>query len=254
MLSRWGAELPYQAFRDSPFSLHVRRSLAGRLRSSAAVRKTSFAVATGCADCPALMERRHFLARISRIAAPPARFFLGLRSLGILLGRDFPAALTWRETNHLRYQRDIVNGFYWGTQTLVEGHRFRRTPDRIRGQFSSRGYLGLYERVADDAYEQNYYLDYPPLRLLVMSIWAREVRAKFPGAEDGTPDYVEPLLVVNTVCELITAAGNFSACQAGCATRFGRDRFRLACIDCPRRNAAGSAVCSPRASRGSNHR
>jgi hypothetical protein len=42
-----------------------------------------------------------------------------------------------------------------------------------------------------------------------MSIWAKEVRAKFPGAEDGTPEYVEPLLTVNTICEFITAVGIF---------------------------------------------
>ncbi len=63
--------------------------------------------------------------------------------------------------------------------------------------------------------KENYYLDYPPLRLLVMSIWAKQVRAKFPGVEDGTPEYVEPLLGVNLLCELVTAVGIFLLVRLG---------------------------------------
>jgi hypothetical protein len=48
--------------------------------------------------------------------------------------------------------------------------------------------------VKRDAYKGEYHLDYPPLRLLVMSVWAKQVRKDFPGAEDGKPEYVEPLL------------------------------------------------------------
>ncbi len=48
-----------------------------------------------------------------------------------------------------------------------------------------------------------------------MSIWARQVRAKFPGAEDGTPEYVEPLLNVNLLFELVTAAGIFLLVRRG---------------------------------------
>ena len=132
-----------------------------------------------------------------------ANIFASLRSRQILLGLILLALLaggiglrhyTWRQTTHLRFQRDIVNGFYWGTQTLAEGRRLSPGEKGDSWRTLARGYLGLYDRVQDDAYENNYYLDYPPLRLLVMSVWARQVRAKFPGAEDGTPEYVEPLL------------------------------------------------------------
>ena len=125
------------------------------------------------------------------------------------------AATPGEQTTHLRYQQDIANGFYWGNQTLVEGRRLspEEKPDSWRT--FARGYLGLYDRVQADAYEDNYYLDYPPLRLLVMSIWAKQVRAKFPGVEDGTPEYVEPLLSVNLLCELVTAAGIFLLVRLG---------------------------------------
>ena len=87
------------------------------------------------------------------------------------------------------------------------------------------------------AYEENYYLDYPPLRLLVMSIWAKQVRAKFPGVEDGTPEYVEPLLSVNLLCELVTAAGIFCSLGWESGGLLARP-IRVSCIASRRPSAA----------------
>src|SRR5213083_1530544 len=74
-------------------------------------------------------------------------------------------------TRHVRYQHDIVNAFYWGSETMKEARRL--SPDEasansLTGFF--RGYLALYDRVKDKAYNKDYGLDYPPLRLLVMAI------------------------------------------------------------------------------------
>ncbi|MEP6974705.1 MAG: hypothetical protein ABI787_04935 [Spartobacteria bacterium] len=135
--------------------------------------------------------------------------------LVLLLGGMALRRYTWTETTHLRFQRDIVNGFFWGSQTLAEGHHLLPEEKADSWRVLARGYLGLYDRVEREAYENNYYLDYPPLRLLVMSIWAKEVRVKFPGAEDGTPEYVEPLLLVNLLCELVTAVGIFLLVRLG---------------------------------------
>lgn len=118
--------------------------------------------------------------------------------------------LTWQKTKHLRYQHDIVNGFYWGSETLAEAKRLspdEAAADSWRGFF--RGYLSLYDRVKRQAYEGDYQLDYPPLRLLVMSVWAKHVHRDFPGAEDGKPEYVKPLLRLNLLCELAGAIGIF---------------------------------------------
>jgi hypothetical protein len=160
------------------------------------------------------MEGRRFLAgRIGPVRSRQLLLgfaILALLAIGILL-REY----TWRQTTHLRFQRDIVNGFYWGTQTLAEGHQLSPKARSDSWPVLIRGYLGLYDQVEDDAFENNFYLDYPPLRLLVMSIWAREVRSKFPGAEDGTPEYVEPLLTVNTIFELLTAFGVFLLVRLG---------------------------------------
>ena len=130
--------------------------------------------------------------------------------ISLLLGGVQLRRWTWDETRHVRFQRDIVNGFYWGSETLAEARRL--SPDEASANSWTafvRGYFALYDRVKREAYENDYRLDYPPLRLLVMSIWARQVRSDFPGVDDGHPKHVKPLLNVNLFCELISAVAIF---------------------------------------------
>ena len=113
-------------------------------------------------------------------------------------------------TRHVRYQHDIVNAFYWGSETMKEARRL--APDEASANSLTgfgRGYLALYDRVKHKAYNKDYGLDYPPLRLLVMAIWAREVRNQFPGVDDGHPKLVNPLLKINLLCELLSAVAIF---------------------------------------------
>jgi hypothetical protein len=117
---------------------------------------------------------------------------------------------TGQNTRHVRYQHDIVNGFYWGQETLKEGHRLSpgdASANSWTGLF--RGYLALYDRVKEEAYEDDYGLDYPPLRLLTMAIWSKEVRDEFPWVDNEHPKLVNPLLKINLVCELVSAAAIF---------------------------------------------
>ena len=117
---------------------------------------------------------------------------------------------TGEKTRHVRFQHDIVNGFYWGSETLAEARRL--SPDEASANSWTafcRGYFALYDRVKREAYENDYGLDYPPLRLLVMAIWAKQVRSEFPGVDDGHPKLVNPLLKMNLLCELISAAAIF---------------------------------------------
>lgn len=153
-----------------------------------------------------------------RFRSTPAllRFLpLALLLLALLLGGVQLRRYAWERTTHLRFQRDIVNGFYWGSQLLKEGRRLSPNDPPDSWRAFAHGYFGLYERVQRGAYEGQYNLDYPPFRLLVMSIWTKEVREKFPGVEDGTPEYVEPLLVVNVLCEIVTAVGVFLLVRLG---------------------------------------
>src|SRR5919202_560859 len=120
-------------------------------------------------------------------------FILAIFVTGIQLRR-------WigENTRHVRYQHDIVNAFYWGSETLKEARRL--SPDQASanswpGFF--RGYLALYDRVKEDAYGHDYGLDYPPLRLLTMAIWSKQVRDEFPWVDKEHPKLVNPLLKIN---------------------------------------------------------
>jgi hypothetical protein len=113
-------------------------------------------------------------------------------------------------TRHVRYQHDIVNGFYWGSEVVAQ--RRRLSPDEASANSWTgfcRGYLALYDRVKDKAYENEYGLDYAPLRLLVMAIWAKEVRDGFPWVDNDHPKLVNPLLKINFICELVSALAIF---------------------------------------------
>jgi hypothetical protein len=149
------------------------------------------------------------------IVSPRARE-IGLRILAILfiftlfLGGVQLRRWTGQNTRHVRYQHDIVNGFYWGQETLKEARRL--SPDVASANSWTglfRGYLALYDRVKDDAYENDYGLDYPPLRLLTMAIWSKEVRDGFPWVDNEHPKLVNPLLKINLFCELVSAAAVF---------------------------------------------
>src|SRR5438094_2933689 len=113
-------------------------------------------------------------------------------------------------TRHVRYQHDIVNAFYWGQETLKEARRL--SPDTASANSWTglfRGYLALYDRVKQKAYKNDYGLDYPPLRLLTMAIWSKQVRDEFPWVDNEHPKLVNPLLNINLVCELVSAAAIF---------------------------------------------
>ena len=141
---------------------------------------------------------------------------VGLRVLAILfvfalfLGGVQLCRWTGQNTRHVRYQHDIVNAFYWGDEVLKEARRL--SPDKESANSwagFSRGYFGLYDRVKEDAYENDYHLDYAPLRLLVMAIWTKQVRNGFPWVDNERPKLVNPLLKINLVCELVSAAAIF---------------------------------------------
>src|SRR5262245_43330908 len=107
------------------------------------------------------MEWRHLPAQIFA-SLRTRRILLGIVLLALLLGGIGLRHYTWKQTTHLRYQQDIANGFYWGNQTLVEGRRLCPGEEPDSWWTFVRGYFGLYDRVRAEAYEENYYLDYPP--------------------------------------------------------------------------------------------
>ena len=154
-----------------------------------------------------LLGQRLVSARVRKVALRilAVLFIVTLFVGGIQLRRAIG-----ENTRHVRYQHDIVNAFYWGQETLKEARRLstdNASANSWPGFF--RGYLALYDRVKDDAYDDDYGLDYPPLRLLAMAIWSKEVRDGFPWVDNEHPKLVNPLLKINLVCELVSAAAIF---------------------------------------------
>jgi hypothetical protein len=138
------------------------------------------------------------------------RVALAVLIISLLLGGVQLRRWTWGETRHVRFQHDIVNAFYWGNETLAQARRLSPNEASANSWTGfARGYFTLYDRVQRKAYKNNYRLDYPPLRLLVMSIWARQVRNDFPGVDDKHPKHLKPLLNANLACELISAVAIF---------------------------------------------
>jgi hypothetical protein len=138
------------------------------------------------------------------------RVFAGLFVVALFLGGIQLRRWVGDTTKQVRYQHDIVNAFYWGSQVLVEARQLSPNGASASswGAFF-RGYLALYDRVKDEAYENDYGLDYPPLRLLLMAIWAKQVRDQFPIVDDGHPKPVSSLLKINIACELLSAVAIF---------------------------------------------
>src|SRR6266571_1046563 len=166
--------------------------------------------------------RRLFASEFAR------RFLLGLLVVVLFLGGVQLRRWTWDETRHVRFQHDIVNGFYWGSETLAEARRLSSDEASANSWTAFvRGYFALYDRVKREAYENDYHLDYPPLRLLVMSIWARQVRSDFPGVDDGHPKHVKPLLNVNLFCELLSAVAIFLLVRLWVRRSSGATRSRF---------------------------
>ncbi|HEY4255699.1 MAG TPA: hypothetical protein VGM66_00605 [Candidatus Udaeobacter sp.] len=150
-----------------------------------------------------------------RITSARTREFIRRALVALLVATIFLAGIQLRQwiaenTRHVRYQHDVVNGFYWGSEVLAEAQRLspgKASANSWTGFFH--GYLALYDRVKDEAYENDYGLDYPPLRLLVMAVWAKHVRNEFPQVDDGHPKPISPLLKINVLCELLSALAIF---------------------------------------------
>ena len=138
------------------------------------------------------------------------RIVAGLFVVAVFVGGVQLRRYIGENTRHVRYQHDIVNAFYWGSETLKEAGRLspdEATANAWTGFF--RGYLALYDRVKEEAYKSDYGLDYPPLRLLTMAIWSKQVRDGFPWVDKEHPKLVNPLLKINLGCELVSAAAIF---------------------------------------------
>ncbi len=125
---------------------------------------------------------------------------------------------TWKETGRIRFSLDFQNGYHWGSEVMrdagligpkaVEGD----DPGPVETWVRFLGaYVNIYDRVYSEAADRNndYWLDYPPLRLLIMSVWTKGIRERQPTLEVPASHDVVPMLKFNVIVEFITAVSMF---------------------------------------------
>jgi hypothetical protein len=102
-------------------------------------------------------------------------------------------AAAWRTTGAIRFGPDLNSAYHWGTQAQQWG-----------------GYLRVYDEERTRNPGQRL-LDYPPLRLLIVTRWVEGLRRTHPHFDGRTwsRGVVKPLLRVNVAAELATALGIF---------------------------------------------
>src|ERR1700677_2712085 len=113
-----------------------------------------------------------------------AAFVGGMAGLGIEL-----RLWVWDNTEELRFVPDTIRHCYWALETTC--------PE---------GFLNQYDKMAIQTRDWDVFLDYVPLRLLVMREWGLYLRRHFPDIANQQPmdawqpshAFTAPLLYFNT--------------------------------------------------------
>jgi len=134
---------------------------------------------------------------------------------------------TWDHTDPIRITGDFTNAWRWGGTVISDAREIaEQRPEggnRVEAFFIA--YRDLYGRVLAKNEEDPFKLDYPPLRLLVMSLWACWVKAVWPQLAAPGAGQLSPLLAINLFMEALTAVGVYHlVCRV--AARVGDDALR----------------------------
>jgi hypothetical protein len=102
----------------------------------------------------------------------------------------------WTNTENMHFQNDVSRAYSWGT-----------TADQ-------NGLLGMYRQIRADYGDQpdmEHGLDYAPLRLTIVTLWAHWVNQHFDADDQWDPAksyaFHRPLLMANAACEAAAAVG-----------------------------------------------
>lgn len=141
--------------------------------------------------------------------ALPRALGLALAVFLLLCGLQLRDAL-FPYTAPVRFRPDISNGLTQGTRVLERTGFSLQKGQLVPLSAIYPALVRTYDAVYDDAHGSGRYsLDYAPLRLLVMTLWARSV-VEQAGPWRGYSDaYAPPLLHLNTACALLSAVGVF---------------------------------------------
>ncbi len=116
---------------------------------------------------------------------------------------------TFTFTAPVRFYGDISNGLNQGNRVLNYAGIAPKKGERVPMAAVVTAWVKMYDDLYARERPGGYSLDYTPLRLMVMTLWAREVRAE-KGAAVGYSDELGVMpLRFNTGCELVAAVGMF---------------------------------------------
>lgn len=113
----------------------------------------------------------------------------------------------WDYTLPVRYTNDIGHGLDVGQRVLAEARRQAvargEGSDPLTPRQCLRGFLGIYDLIQKQTPDRNYDLDYPPLRLMVMSCfaWYWDRQGERGGYHE---ELAQPLRHVNLACEAVS--------------------------------------------------
>ncbi len=100
------------------------------------------------------------------------------------------------QTDPVRFVGDITNGYNWGSRAAEVG--------------IVQLYVDLEKEKAQED-RPHYHLDYPPLRLAIMTMWARWTRAQYPETKGWQRDYAfsSPVLMLNALAAGLSSLAVF---------------------------------------------
>lgn len=119
-----------------------------------------------------------------------------IAALAVVAGVELRRAV-FVATVDVRFEGDIHNAFRQGSEVYAAAQREVAVDAAPSLGQVVRAYLQRYDVVAQRG-EGRYGLDYPPARLLVMSLWAYHVRTQRPDAQSWSDADLFPLLTFNT--------------------------------------------------------
>ena len=142
--------------------------------------------------------------------APYALVFLAVACIAFWQGMQLRQQIFLRRTS-IPEQMDIELAFQRGAAVMRLARQSSNGAVPTWRQFWS-GYVSLYPSLEANGNRQN--LDYPPLRLLVVSLWVRHVQSLQAGAvsqslPQSDPNCISPLLNLNSTCGAMAAVGMF---------------------------------------------
>jgi hypothetical protein len=107
------------------------------------------------------------------------------------------------DENHFRH--DIRNAWDQGSNVYDDAVFLQKDGQPIRWSSFLKAYFGRYDKLMSELPDGDYQLDYPPARLLIMSLWVKAEKGKYiPFFSDAADEkFARPLLWINTIAELL---------------------------------------------------